>query len=168
MLNTLRTLFAMKHAVPALSDARLSADNPATTLLNVTDNTSVLAYTRTLGDSQVLVVLNMGTTAGTATVEGITAGDWSLWLDSETIAQGTSRKQTTLNATHTFSLDAKGYRVYILGTYPEQDINQHTAIQSIQSVPQAGDRWFTLSGQLISKPSKRGLYIHAGQKVVIR
>ena len=166
MRNTLRTLFALKHAVPALCDARQSADNPTTTLLNVTDNTSVLAYTRTLGNSQALVVMNMGSTAGTATVEGITAGDWSLWLDSETIAQGISRKQTTLNATHTFSLDATGYRIYILGTYPEQDINHHTAIQSIPSYPQDDDRWFTLSGQLVSRPSKSGLYIHAGQKVI--
>ena len=167
MLNTLRTLFALRHAVSALSDARQSSDNPTTTLLNVSDNTSVLAYTRTLDDSQVLVVLNMGTTATSATVEGITAGEWSLWLDSETIAQGTSRKQTTLNATHTFNLDAKGYRVYVSGTYPEQDVNQHTAIRSIRSSQQDDGRWYTLTGQPILRPTKRGLYIHHGKKIMI-
>lgn len=167
MLNTLRTLFALKHAVSALSDARQSSDNPTTTLLNVSDNTSVLAYTRTLDNSQVLVVLNMGTTATSATVEGITAGEWSLWLDSETIAQGTSRKQTTLNATHTFNLDAKGYRVYVSGTYPEQDVNQHTAIRSIRSSQQDDGRWYTLTGQPILRPTKRGLYIHHGKKIMI-
>ena len=168
MLNTLRTLFALKHAVPAISDARQSALNPSTTLLNVSGSTGVLAYTRTLGDSQVLVVLNMGTSAATATIEGITAGDWSLWLDSETIAQGTSRKQASLNATHTFTLEAKGYRVYVSGTYPEQDVNQPSAIRSIESSSHNTDRWYTLTGQSIPRPTNRGLYIHNGKKVVVR
>ncbi len=168
MLNTLRTLFALKHAVPAISHARQSAVNPSTTLLNVSGSTGVLAYTRTLGDSQVLVVLNMGTSAATATIEGITAGDWSLWLDSETIAQGTSRKQASLSATHTFSLEAKGYRVYVSGTYPEQDVNQPTAIRSIESSSHNNDRWYTLTGQSIPRPTNRGLYIHNGKKVVVR
>jgi hypothetical protein len=168
MLNTLRTLFALKHAVPAISDARQSAANPSTTLLNVSGSTCVLAYTRTLGDSQVLVVLNMGTSAATATIEGITAGDWSLWLDSETIAQGTSRKQASLSATHTFSLESKGYRVYVSGIYPEQDVNQPTAIRSIESSSHNTDRWYTLTGQSIPRPTNRGLYIHNGKKVVVR
>ena len=167
MLNTLRTLFALKHAVPAISDARQWAANPSTTLLNVSGSTGVLAYTRTLGDSQVLVVLNMGTSAATATIEGITAGDWSLWLDSETIAQGTSRKQASLNATHTFSLESKGYRVYVSGIYPEQDVNQPTAIRSIESSSHNNDRWYTLTGQSIPRPTNRGLYIHNGKKVVV-
>ena len=167
MLNTLRTLFALKHAVPAISDARQSALNPSTTLLNVSGSTGVLAYTRTLGDSQVLVVLNMGTSAATATIEGITAGDWSLWLDSETIAQGTSRKQASLSATHTFSLESKGYRVYVSGIYPEQDVNQPTAIRSIESSSHSTDRWYTLTGQSIPRPTNRGLYIHNGKKVVV-
>ena len=167
MLNTLRTLFALKHAVPAISDARQSAANPSTTLLNVSGSTGVLAYTRTLGDSQVLVVLNMGTSAATATIDGITAGDWSLWLDSETIAQGTSRKQASLSATHTFSLESKGYRVYVSGTYPEQDVNQSTAIRSIESSSHNNDRWYTLTGQSIPRPTNRGLYIHNGKKVVV-
>ena len=168
MLNTLRTLFALKHAVPAISHACQSAANPSTTLLNVSGSTGVLAYTRTLGDSQVLVVLNVGTSAATATIEGITAGDWSLWLDSETIAQGTSRKQASLNATHTFSLEAKGYRVYISGIYPEQDVNQPTAIRSIESSSHSDDRWYTLTGHPIPRPTNRGLYIHNGKKMVIR
>ena len=167
MLNTLRTLFALKHAVPAISDARQWADNPSTTLLNVSGSTGVLAYTRTLGDSQVLVVLNMGTSAATATIEGITAGDWSLWLDSETIAQGTSRKQASLSATHTFSLESKGYRVYVSGIYPEQDVNQPSAIRSIESSSHNTDRWYTLTGQSIPRPTNRGLYIHNGKKVVV-
>ncbi|WP_028902338.1 alpha-amylase family glycosyl hydrolase [Prevotella sp. P6B4] len=168
MLNTLRTLFALKHDVPALGDARLAADNPVTTVLNVTGNTGVLAYTRTLGDSQVLVVLNMATTAVTATVDGIAAGDWSLWLDSETIAQGTSRQQTTLSASHTFSLAAKGYRVYVRGTFPEQTVTPTAILSPVQSEAKDDQYWFDLSGRALSKPTKPGLYIHGRRKTLVR
>jgi 1,4-alpha-glucan branching enzyme len=167
MLNTLRTLFALKHAVPALSDARKAADNPATSMLDVSGSTSVLAYTRTLGDSQVLVVLNVGSTAATATVEGLTAGEWSQWLTSETIAQGTSRHQTTLSASHTFTIDAKGYRVFVRGTYPEQTVGA-TGISSLPVTATTDERWFDLSGRQIQHPIRQGIYIHGGRKVIIR
>lgn len=167
MLNTLRTLFALKHAVPALSDARKAADNPATSMLDVSGSTSVLAYTRTLGDSQVLVVLNVGSTAATATVEGLTAGEWSQWLTSETIAQGTSRHQTTLSASHTFTIDAKGYRVFVRGTYPEQTVGA-TGISILPVTATTDERWFDLSGRQIQHPIRQGIYIHGGRKVIIR
>ena len=116
MLNTLRTLTALKHAVPALDDrtaVRWVTLSPA--------NSRVLAYTRKAGDSEVLVVLNMGTQPCTATLTGIEPGDWSLWLNSESIARGTSRKQHTLTASPSVSLDAKGYRVYVKGSFAEQE-----------------------------------------------
>lgn len=115
MLNTIRTLTALKHAVPALGD-RVGVNwvtlSPA--------NANVLAYTRKTGDSEILVVLNMGTAATTATLTGLSAGAWSLWLDSETIRQGTSRQQQTFSVTQNITLDAKGYRVYVRGTYSEE------------------------------------------------
>jgi len=125
-----------------------------------------LAYTRTMGDSEVLVVLNMGTSESAATVEGITAGDWSLCLNSETIAQGTSRKQETLDATHTFALDAKGYRVYVRGIFPEQD--DHAAIQSIRSLDQKdSEAWYDLQGRRLGAPYK-GINIHNGRKYWVK
>ena len=168
MLNSLRTLFALKHAVPALSDARQAAENPATQLLDVQGSTSVLAYIRTLGDSQVLVVLNMGTTDALATIEGLTEGDWSLWLDSETIAQGASRKQVAIHATHTFDIEAKGYRVYVRGTYPEQPISSSTGIRSIPVSQTANHQWYSLSGRAVHTPTKAGIYIRDGKKYVVR
>ncbi len=115
MLNTIRTLTALKHAVPALGD-RVGVNwvtlSPA--------NANVLAYTRKTGNSEILVVLNMSTAATTATLTGLSAGAWSLWLDSETIRQGTSRYQQTLSTTQDITLDAKGYRVYVRGTYSEE------------------------------------------------
>ena len=120
MHNTLRTLCALKHDIPALSDSKTAAGNPSVNWKTVTNNTAVLAYSRTLGDSEVLVILNMGTEPSSATITGLTAGQWSLWLDSETIAQGVSRRQESLNATHVFSIEGKGYRVYVRGTYSEE------------------------------------------------
>ena len=115
MRNTIRTLTALKHAVPALDDST------PVEWVTVTNNTSVLAYTRKAGDSQVLVILNMATSAGNATLTGLNAGDWSLWLNSETITQGTSRKQQTFGGTQPFTLEAKGYRVYVKGNFPEEE-----------------------------------------------
>lgn len=116
MRNTLRTLNAMKHAVPAL------ADRTDVNLITISGNTNVLAFTRTDGDSEVLVLLNMATTASTASITGLDAGAWSQWLTSETISQGTSRQQMNFSATQSFTLEAKGYRVFVKGTYPEADI----------------------------------------------
>jgi hypothetical protein len=116
MLNTLRTLSALKHSAEALSD-RVEVN-----WVTVTNNTSVLAYTKKMNDSEVLVILNLATTEGQATLTGLNAGAWSLWLNSETIAQGTSRKQVNLSTTQTFNLDAKGYRVYVRGTFPEEEL----------------------------------------------
>ena len=116
MLNTIRTLTALKHTVPALSDDAI------VNLITVSGNTSAMALTRKSGDSEILVVMNMANSAGNATITGLTSGAWSLWLTSETIAQGTSRKQETFGTSKTISLEAKGYRVYVKGTYSEEDI----------------------------------------------
>ena len=123
MLNTLRTLTALKHAAPALGDqvaVNWVTLSPA--------NANVLAFTRKVSlpsgetgeGAEILVVLNMGNTATTATLTGLSAGAWSLWLNSETVRQGTSRKQQYLSASQNIALDAKGYRVYVRGTYPEE------------------------------------------------
>ena len=117
MRNTIRTLTALKHAVPALGD---KATVEWVTLSPA--NANVLAYTRKSGDSEVLVVLNMATTATTATLTGLSAGAWSLWLTSETIARGTSRTQQTFSSTQAVSIDAKGYRVYVKGTFSEEEL----------------------------------------------
>ena len=116
MQNTIRTLCALKHNVAALND------DAAVDWVNVTNNSGVLAYTRTKGDSKVLVLLNMNAFGTSATVTGLEAGDWSLWLDSETIGQGTSRQQMKLNSTYVFALGAKGYQVYVKGTYSEEEL----------------------------------------------
>ena len=132
MLNTLRTLCAMKHDVPAL------ADRADVEWVTVTNNTSVLAYTRKAADSEVLVVLNLATTAGSALLTGLTAGEWSLWLNSETIGQGTSRQSVTFSSTQSVNLDAKGYRVYVKGHFseeaiPEKQYDAYTPVLDSQS-----------------------------------
>ncbi len=116
MKNTLRTLSALKHAVPAL------ADRAEANLISISGNTNVLAFTRTSGDSKVLVLLNMATTSSSANITGLDAGEWSQWLTSETISQGVSRKQQTFYATQRFTLEAKGYRVFVKGSFPEEDV----------------------------------------------
>ena len=117
MRNTLRTLTALKHAVPALSD------KVAPEWVNVSaGSANVLAFTRKSGNSEVLVVLNMAASTTNATLTGLSAGTWSQWLTSETIAQGISRKQQTFTATQSFTLEAKGYRIFVKGEYSEEEV----------------------------------------------
>ena len=127
MFNTLRTLGALKHLVPALADTKEGSQNPSVDWVNIGNATScpgVLAFTRKQGDSEVLVLLNVGSSAANATLTGLSSGAWSLWLDSETIAQGVSRKQMNLNATTVLSIPAKGYKVYVKGTYSEEELHE--------------------------------------------
>ena len=159
MHNTIRTLTALKHAVPALHDK--SSVNWVTLS---PANSNVLAYTRKEGDSEILVVLNMATEACTATLTGLTAGDWSLWLNSETIAEGTSRQQQTFSATQTISLETKGYRVYVKGTFSEEELPA-TAISALIVSRPHDNRFYSLAGQPM-QPSRPGIYIQNGKKYI--
>ncbi len=159
MHNTIRTLTALKHAVPALHDK--SSVNWVTLS---PANSNVLAYTRKEGDSEILVVLNMATEACTATLTGLTAGDWSLWLNSETIAEGTSRQQQTFSATQTISLETKGYRVYVKGTFSEEELSATVVSALILSRPH-DNRFYSLAGQPM-QPSRPGIYIQNGKKYI--
>ena len=163
MKNTLRTLCALKHAVPALSD-RADVD-----LITLSSNSNVLAFTRTNGDSKVLVVLNMVTTSSTANITGLDAGEWSLWLNSETISQGTSRQQQTFSTTQSLTLEAKGYRVYVKGTFSEEAITA-TGIRDVRSErPETIGAYYDLSGRKVSRAeAKKGIYIRNGKKYVIK
>ena len=163
MFNSIRTLTALKHAVPALGD------NVSVNWVTLSPaNSNVLAFTRKSGDSEVLVILNMATTATSATLTGLTAGEWSLWLNSETISQGVSRKQQTFTASQSFELDAKGYRVYVKGTFPESEV---TGIHTISIKNRTADnRIYNISGQQVKnmKPIRPGIYIQNGKKFIIK
>jgi len=57
----------------------------------------------------------------------------------------------------------------IFGSIGDGD-GETTGIQSMydDSSSTGNDEWYTLNGQRISKPTKKGLYIHNGKKVVIK
>ena len=175
MYNTWRTLTALKHAVPAFRDGRTTATHHTLTWLDVADSQHILAYTCRYGDSEALVVLNFNTEAVSATVSGIAEGDWSLWLDSESVSKGVSRRRTHLNATHLFSLEAKGYQVYVKGTYPEEGPTAshiHAPAQDSHRMIKGkavSDSAYSLSGQRISRgrPLGPGIYISQGRKYLV-
>lgn len=169
MLNTIRTLSALKHSVAALHDGKTAATHHSVTWLTVTGNSGVLAYTCKYGDSEALVVLNFATSAATATISGITAGQYALWLDSKTIEQGTSRQPVSLSASQQFSLDAKGYQVYVKGSYSEEPITSGIARTTVSNTATDG-RVYTLSGQEVTNTAHlpRGIYIRNGRKFVVR
>jgi 1,4-alpha-glucan branching enzyme len=170
MYHTLRTLSALKHAVPAFQDgATIDAHHTLTWLTANSQN--VLAYTCQYGDSEALVVLNFGTTAVCASVSGITAGDWSLWLDSQTISQGVSRKQVTLSETNDFELEAKGYQVYVKGSFSEEKLGEEpTNLSHVQRRYIPNDTIYSLSGRAMDHCSlmPSGIYIQNGRKIIYR
>ena len=108
----------MKNTVAVL--ARLHQEQPALAarvepVFLSSDNSGVVAYTKTNGNSTLLVVMNVGTTAVNAKLSGVTAGNYIKCLDSSTIAAGTSTnaQPQALTATPTIALEAKGYAIYV-------------------------------------------------------
>lgn len=106
MKNTIATLVALRHTQPALA-------NGTTNNFLTSNNGNVMAFAKTSGNNTVLVLLNVGNVDASATISGIDAGDYTMWLDSSTIATGTTQSDVTLAAASTFTLDAKGYRVFV-------------------------------------------------------
>ena len=121
MLNTIRTLAALKHTQAALHDGAKASENAPVEFLSTTNsNQYILAYRRAAGNSEVVVLLNTGTTPQTALLTGIN-GNYSQWLNSESITKGVSRRNFNFTGNLSVSVPAKGYLVYVKGNYSEED-----------------------------------------------
>lgn len=162
MLNTLRTLAAIKHTQAALHDGAKESDNPSVNFLETNNKQYILAYSRQSGNSEVIVLLNTSTSKQDVTVDGIN-GTYSLWLNSETIADKVSRKSVTFNGKLSVSIPAKGYLVYVKGYYTDEEgSNQETAIGAIKG-DNTGGQCYDICGFPVNKPD-RGFYIYNGRK----
>ncbi|WP_175549373.1 alpha-amylase family glycosyl hydrolase [Xylanibacter ruminicola] len=102
MLNTVRTLIALHHQQPAL------AESAPVKFLN-TSCSDVLAWQR----DNVVVVVSFADYDTEVTIDGIEAGNYQQWLNSQTIYNGPSLTKNSLPASPTLSLEAKGYAVYV-------------------------------------------------------
>lgn len=111
MYNTVRTLTALKHSVEAFQDGKTQAERG--TVKWIKSDGNIAAYIRKHGNSEALVVLNLGGST-TVTLNGVTAGTYTQWLDSKTIANGVSQKSVTLTSSPSISLGNRGYAVYVL------------------------------------------------------
>ncbi len=122
MYNTIRTLGALKHSQKALYDSSNYADNAAVNFINSNNTTTnILAYSRKAGDSEVIVIINTGNSAQYVNFSGIN-GSYSLWLNSETISKGVSRKSYTFNGTLSTTVPAKGYLIYVRGSFSDEEL----------------------------------------------
>ncbi len=164
MLNTIRTLAAVKHTQQALFDSANPSENAESSFLT-TNNGQVLAYRRTAGDSEVLVILNTSAAVQKVSLSGI-EGNYSLWLNSETVAKGVSRHQTSFSGTLAQEIEAKGYRVYVKGSFPDEE--NFTAITPVYAAHPAGGSgdYYNMSGQKVPKPGN-GVFIHQGRKYLV-
>lgn len=166
MYHTIRTLSAIKHTQKALFDSSIPSENAEVNFLT-TNNSQVLAYKRVAGDSEVLVVLNTAATAQQVTLSDI-QGEYSLWLDSETIEQGVSRRSETFDGTFSKKLSAKGYLVYVKGHFSEEDISSGiTPVQTTSKVD-TDMRYYNLNGMEVDALSANGILIHHGRKFIAK
>jgi len=102
MLNTVRTLIALHHQQPALAES-------APVEFIKTSCSDVLAWRR----ENVVTVVNFADYDTEVTLDGIEAGNYQQWLNSQTIYSGPSITKHSLSASPTLSLEAKGYAVYV-------------------------------------------------------
>ncbi len=102
MLNTIRTLIALHHQQPALAES-------APVEFIKTSCSDVLAWRR----DNVVTVVNFADYDTEVTLDGIEAGNYQQWLNSQTIYSGPSITKHSLPASPTLSLEAKGYVVYV-------------------------------------------------------
>jgi glycosidase len=111
MYNTIRTCSAMKHTINAFRDGKNKSERGS--VIWVKSDNNVIAYIRKNDNSEALVILNLGERTQ-FTLNGITGGTYTQWLDSQTIANGPSQKKVQLNSSYIFKIDKKGYAVYVL------------------------------------------------------
>ena len=111
MYNTIRTLSAMKHTIDAFKDGKNMDSRGVINWIEYSG--SVAAYIRKNGDSEALVVLNLGDKTD-ITLKGVTEGTYVKWLDSQTIEKGVSQEDVQLSSSPKISIGKRGYLVYIL------------------------------------------------------
>ena len=102
MLNTVRTLIALHHQQPAL------AESAPVEFLN-TSHPDVLAWRR----GNVVVVVNFADYDVEAAIEGLEAGSYEQWLNSQTVYGGPSVTTLSLEASPSIPMETKGYAVYV-------------------------------------------------------
>ena len=152
MKNTIRTLAALKHWSAALSD------DVDVNWLN-TGNNDVLAYTRKVGDNEVLAIVNLGASEATVNIS-VTAGEWNQWLDSKTIGDDVNCTQVNFTASNSITIEADGYQVYARDTA--------SGIRSLTTNRPTDGRIYCLNGQQVKDISvlPHGIYIQDGKKIV--
>ena len=102
MADLIKTLIKVKHSQPALRTGKQSGK---LTNLSTTADQSVYAYKRTLGDSNVVVMLNFGDTPETFTIpEGLPKGKYVDALTGNSVKMSGKSK---------FTLPALGAAVYV-------------------------------------------------------
>ena len=157
---------SLKVISGSLIAPRSSALSPIYFLTTSDGNKYILAYKRSSGSSEVVVVLNTSTSEQTVNIPGIN-GDYSLWLNSNTIANGVSRKGYSFGGSLNINVPAKGYLVFVKGAYTDETIN--TRIDPIiadQESISANDCYYNLQGMVISKPQE-GIFIYKGRKYIM-
>jgi 1,4-alpha-glucan branching enzyme len=111
MLNTIKTLTALKHSEKAVQDGKNKDERGK--IIWLTEYGTVAAYIRRTEKREALIVLNLGEEIH-VTINGVTPGTYIQWIDSWTISTQISRKTVELASSPNIHLERKGYAVFVL------------------------------------------------------
>ena len=109
MYNTVKVLAEMKHKVKAFKDGLTASERGSVNWIKY--DGQVAAYVRRNGNSEALVVLNLGGETD-VTLSGVREGKYIQWIDSSTIGSYISKKDIELSSTPKIHLENRGYAVY--------------------------------------------------------
>jgi glycosidase len=109
MYNTVKVLAEMKHKVKAFKDGLTASERGSVNWIKY--DGQVAAYVRRNGNSEAMVVLNLGGETD-VTLSGVREGKYIQWIDSSTIGSYISKKDIELSSTPKIHLENRGYSVY--------------------------------------------------------
>ena len=109
MYNTVKVLAEMKHKVKAFKDGLTESERGSVNWIKY--DGQVAAYVRRNGNSEAMVVLNLGGETD-VTLSGVREGKYIQWIDSSTIGSYISKKDIELSSTPKIHLENRGYAVY--------------------------------------------------------
>lgn len=111
MQNTIRTLITLKHTQPALANGK--KDERGNIQFLNTSLARVMAFKRVKNGNEVLVIVNLGK-AGEVKISGLTDGDYTKYLDSQTVTDNITTTTSHLYNETTFNMADHGYCIYVL------------------------------------------------------
>ena len=125
MQTLVSTLASLKHQQMALTSGPEALSSTSTLMTN---QQSVLAYVRNVGNEAILVVLNVGNSSVDVRLTDLIAGTYTQLVKGSNSAINTTATEVSLSPANDIQLDAHGYAVYKLKSSSYQYLAKATTV----------------------------------------